>query len=203
MIPLGEVVTFDVITSDPATGAAGDAAAIVYDVYEDEADTPILADQTMTKRFLGHYRGNFTVTSTPFDAGKWYNVIVEATVGGVAAKAIVMTFRAGTAEGVAGVANANTVAINDDITAAVNLALSAQGIIPGLCETGTLSVSQATTNLTGYAANELVGAQIIFTGGVANKQRSWVTAAVVANGLLTWAPDIITPPANNDPFILV
>lgn len=94
-------------------------------------------------------------------------------------------------------------AIDDDVTAAVNLALSAQGIIPGLCETGTLSVTQATTNLTGYVADELVGAQIIFTGGTANKQRSWLTAAVVANGLITWDPAIITAPVNNDPFILV
>ena len=91
LIPIDEVVHLDVITSDPATGAAVDAdSAPTFDVFEESTDTPILDDQSMTKRgsLDGNYRGSITCsTANGFEAGKWYSVVVTAIVDSTTAKA--------------------------------------------------------------------------------------------------------------------
>lgn len=105
-IPLDEVVHFDVCTHDPSTAGVSDAdSAPTFDVFEEASDTPILDDQTMTKRtsLTGNYRGTFTMSAANgFEVGKWYNVITTATVGGVTAKDPSMRFRCGPAESAAG-----------------------------------------------------------------------------------------------------
>lgn len=107
LIPLDEVVHFDVTTHDPTTGAVSDAdAAPTFDVFEEATDTPILDDETMTKRtsLTGNYRGSFTASAANgFEAGKWYAVIVSATVDSVSAKCVALHFRLGPAEASAGV----------------------------------------------------------------------------------------------------
>lgn len=112
LIPIDEVGHFDVTTHDPATGAAIDAdSAPTFDVFEEATDTPILDDQTMTKRtsLTGNYRGTFTASAANgFEAGKWYSVVVSATVDSIAAKHVAMHFRVGPAESVAGVPKVDT-----------------------------------------------------------------------------------------------
>lgn len=98
--------------------------------------------------------------------------------------------------------NVNMTQIGGSSTAADNLRASTLGIIQGTAQTGTLSTTQATTSLTGYADGELVGAEIIFTGGVANGQRSRITAYASAGGLVTYNT-ITTAPANADTFVVV
>jgi hypothetical protein len=83
-------------------------------------------------------------------------------------------------------------------TAEMNL-----GIIYGVTEAGTLSTTQATTDLTGFADDELIGRVIIFTaGGDADGQASDITDYASASGLVTFTA-ITTLPAAADPFKIV
>lgn len=79
----------------------------------------------------------------------------------------------------------------------------ALGIITGTAATGTLSTTQCTSSLTGYANDDLIGRRIVFTGGTADGCSSFVTDYVASGGLLTFSPAIATAPANSDPFKLV
>jgi hypothetical protein len=110
MIPIDEVVYFDVITR--GTGGVVDAdSPPTYDVFEESTDTPILDDQTMTKRtsLTGNYRGSFTASAANgFEAGKWYSVIATATVSAVTDKTVALLFRVAPAESSAGVPKVDT-----------------------------------------------------------------------------------------------
>lgn len=114
LIPVDEVVHFDVCTHAPSTGAVSDADSTpTFDVFEEATDTAILSAQSFTKRtsLTGNYRGTFTASAANgFEAGKWYSVIASATVGGVAAKKNCGSFRVAPAETAAGVplADVNT-----------------------------------------------------------------------------------------------
>ncbi len=107
MIPIDEVIIFDVCTHAPSTAAVSDAdSAPVFDVFEEDTDTPILAAQTMTKRTskTGNYRGSITCSAANgFEAGKWYSVVVSATVSTITGKCVAKHFRVAPVELVAGV----------------------------------------------------------------------------------------------------
>ena len=94
--------------------------------------------------------------------------------------------------------------ITDALTAAAaaNLALSAAGIIGGAAEAGTLSTTVMTTNLTGYANDELIGRTVIWTGGDADGQASDITGYASASGTVTYTA-ITTLPAAADTFVIV
>jgi hypothetical protein len=93
---LEETIYVDFITSSPTTGAATDADSLpTCDVFEDSTDTAILTP-TVTKRTgkTGNYRVPIVCTAANgFEATKSYNIVVAATCGGVAAKAVVQTFQ--------------------------------------------------------------------------------------------------------------
>jgi len=76
------------------------------------------------------------------------------------------------------------------------------GIIYGVAETGTLSTTQATTNITGYTADQLVDAVIIVTSGDAEGERKEITASAVTDGLLTFGA-MTEAMANGDTFKIV
>ncbi len=107
LIPIDEVAHFDVCTHVASTGAVSDAdSAPTFSVYEEDTDTAILGPTSMTKRtsLTGNYRGSFTASAANgFEAGKWYSVIVSATVSTIAAKTVAMHFRVAPAESSAGV----------------------------------------------------------------------------------------------------
>lgn len=104
-IPLDEVIHFDGISSS-STGAAADADSTpTFAVYEESTDTDIGVGGNMTKRtsLTGNYRGSFTASAANgFEVGKWYNVIGSATIGGIATKGVLKSFRIVLAEAVAG-----------------------------------------------------------------------------------------------------
>lgn len=93
---LEETIYVDFITSSPTTGAATDADSTpTSEVFEDATDTAILSP-TVVKRTgkTGNYRVPIVCSAANgFEAGKSYNVVVAATVGAVAAKAVVRTFQ--------------------------------------------------------------------------------------------------------------
>ena len=92
---LEETIYFDFITSS-AAGAAADADSTpTAEVFEDATDTAILSP-TVVKRTskTGNYRIPVAcTTANGFEEGKTYNVVASATVGAVAAKAVVGTFQ--------------------------------------------------------------------------------------------------------------
>lgn len=96
----------------------------------------------------------------------------------------------------------NVKEINGDATAANNLASSALGIISGTAQTGTLSTTVMTSDLTGYANDELIGRVVVWTGGTAAGQASAITDYASASGTVTYNA-ITTAPANNDTFVIV
>ena len=99
-----------------------------------------------------------------------------------------------------GTDNAATEAKQDIIDTNVdNLNL---GIIYGVAETGTLSTTVATTDLTGFLDDELIGRVIVFTAGTANGQASDITDYASASGTVTYTA-IPTAPANLDTFKIV
>lgn len=89
---LNETITIDFATHAPTTGAVTDADSTpTVEVFEDANDTPILTP-TATKRTskTGNYRVQVACTAgNGFEAGKSYNVVVSATVGGVTGKGVV------------------------------------------------------------------------------------------------------------------
>ena len=117
LVPIDEVMTFDCATHDPDTGSVVDADSVpVFDVFEETTDTPILSAQAMTKRTskTGNYRGSVTCSAANgFEAGKWYSLVVSATVTGsvsasaVTAKKTFAPFRCAPAESSAGVPKAD------------------------------------------------------------------------------------------------
>jgi hypothetical protein len=127
LVAIDEVVHFDFTTRVPGTGAGSDADSTpTFDVYEEANDTGMLGATNATKRtsLTGNYRGTFTASAANgFEAGKWYNVIASATVNSVSDKAVVMRFRCGPAEGVAGVPKVDLHAISGstaNVTALMN-----------------------------------------------------------------------------------
>ena len=93
-VNLGVTVTLDFVTTSPTTGAATSASATTVNVFEDANDTAIL---TPTASERSGHTGNYRVqvactTANGFEVGKFYNVVVSATVSGVAAKAVVANF---------------------------------------------------------------------------------------------------------------
>lgn len=78
----------------------------------------------------------------------------------------------------------------------------AAGIITGAAATGTLSTTQATTNLTGYADDQLIGRVIIWTSGAADGEATDITDYAATGGLLTFTA-LTTAPGNGDTFKIV
>ena len=76
------------------------------------------------------------------------------------------------------------------------------GVILGSAQTGTLSTTQATTDLTGYADDQLIGRVIIWTSGNCDGEATDITDYANASGLITFTA-LTTAPANGDTFKIV
>jgi hypothetical protein len=97
----------------------------------------------------------------------------------------------------AGADLATDIAAIDTVVDNLNL-----GIIYGTAQTGTLSTTQCTSDLSGYADDELIGRVIIFTSGTADGVASDITDYASASGLLTFTA-VATAPVNGDTFKIV
>lgn len=107
----------------------------------------------------------------------------------------------GTATAVTDMVTANMIQISGSAAAADALEASALTIGIGLAETGTLSTTQATTDLT-QADNFWIGHVIKFHTGPLTGQASEVTAYANATGLLTFVA-MTTAPLNGNAFVLL
>ena len=179
----------DFITSSPTTGAAADADSLpACEVFEDATDTAILTP-TVTKRTgkTGQYRVPVACTSANgFEVGKSYNVTVSATVGAVAAKAIVQTFQ------VRAVAVAASQASVDAIAAkTANLPVDPADASDIAASFATVNGTLATVS--GYLDTEIAAIkaktdQLTFTGG---KVDANATLAIAAGDLTAIADAIL------------
>ena len=81
-------------------------------------------------------------------------------------------------------------------------ATQVKGIIEGLAATGTLSTTQMTTNLSGYADDQLIGRTITWhTSGACDGEQAQIDDSANSGGLLSFtASALTTAPGNNDPF---
>lgn len=108
LVPIGATYYVDALTHNPTTGAISNADSTpTFDVYENGSTTGQFGATNMIQRasLTGDYYATFTVSaSTPtFVAGRFYNVIATATVGGVTAKKNCGYFRVAPQESQAGV----------------------------------------------------------------------------------------------------
>lgn len=165
LIPIDEVVYFDVITSAPTTGAATDADSTpTFAVYEESTDTDIGVGGNLTKRtsLTGNYRGTFTASAANgFEAGKWYAVIASATVGGVAGKTVALHFRAAPAESSAGVPKVDMSHLGGASQSATDLKdFADDGYDPSTNKIQGLTTADAVTVVNGLANNVITAAAI-------------------------------------------
>jgi len=107
---------------------------------------------------------------------------------------------------VGGRIDANASAINNNNTAILNLEKSAGTIIRGAAQTGTLSTTEMTTDITISVADQLKGRVIIFDSDTSTaalrNQATDITACVVSGGKLTFTA-LTTAPSNGDTFVVV
>jgi hypothetical protein len=91
--------------------------------------------------------------------------------------------------------------ISGTAAAADNLEASATGIITGTAVTGTLNTTTATTSLSSYSADQLIGRTIIVLTGNAAGEASDITDSA-ADGTLTFTAMTVAM-ANSDSFCIV
>lgn len=103
---------------------------------------------------------------------------------------------------VGGRMDSNTSAIDGVAAAAANLSKSAIGIEAGSAITGTLSITQMTTDLTEATDDHYNGRIIIWTSGVLKNQATDITDYTGATKLLTYTATTEAP-ANTDTFVIV
>lgn len=97
--------------------------------------------------------------------------------------------------------NAQTIA--GDGTAAINLADSADGIVPGAAIAGTLSTTQASTNLTNSVDNAYINRGLVWTSGTLKGQAGIISAYSHTNGLITVSTPFTGAPSAADTFVIV
>lgn len=93
-------------------------------------------------------------------------------------------------------------AIAGDQPAAQNLSAAAASEVRGKAVTGTLSTSQATTDLTQALNDAYAGRTVIFTSGALKGIAAGITAYGASNGLLSFTT-LPVAPSNGDTFIIV
>lgn len=76
------------------------------------------------------------------------------------------------------------------------------GVIIGTAQTGTLSITQATTDLTGFTADQLVGRRLIILDGPAGGESQLIIDFDPTGGLLTFDPMTLAM-QNGDKFKIV
>ena len=79
---------------------------------------------------------------------------------------------------------------------------SYSGVVAGAAETGTLSTTQMTTDLTEATNDHYIGRTIVFIAGVLAGQATDVTDYAGATGLLTFTA-VTDAPVNGQRFVLV
>lgn len=92
---IGATITLDFTTHNPLTGQVQNADALpTSQVFEDDTDIPIMTPVVIQRvGEIGDYRVTFDASpGNGFEVDKSYNVIVEAVVAAITAKARIAAF---------------------------------------------------------------------------------------------------------------
>lgn len=134
---------------------------------------------------------------------------VTGAVGSVTGAVTVGTINVDVIDSVALAATAVTEIVNgvwDELRSghitADTFGSSFYGFVEGLAQTGTLSTTQMTTDLTEATDSHYIGRTIVFLGGILHGQATDVTAYTGATKLFTFTA-VTEAPLNNQRFILV
>lgn len=112
--------------------------------------------------------------------------------------------------GVTGFNDPNVAAIQSGLATASALSTTdgkvdnlVSGIIFGAAATGTLAIGSMTTDLTGYADDQLIGRVVIFLDGACEGEGTPISDYANASGLITFENDLTTAPSDGDNFKIV
>ena len=194
--------------TNPGEPVTGNAANITANLRLDAGSANAVDDANPTELEDGYYA--FGITAAESNA----NSIIIAPVSGTANVNVIgvpgalytRTDLSGLlaripAALVGGRMDANTSAINNSATAAVQLALSANEIESGACES-VPSTTSIQTNLSETQDDIYIGRIVIFTSGNARGEATEITDYVGSSGTLT-VTALANAPANTDTFILL
>ena len=131
---------------------------------------------------------------TGYDVGGIDVSELNTAVDAIGSDGTGLTEAGGTGDQLTAVASAANLATVD-----ANVDTMVLGIITGAAATGTLSVTQCTSDLTGYANDQLIGRVITFTSGDAEGESTDITDYAATGGLISYTA-ITTAPANGDTF---
>jgi len=214
-VRLDDVVHFDVVTHNPSTGAVQDAdSPPVFRIYEEDVDA-IITEGTMTKRAgpegtTGHYRGSFTtsgVTGIGFEVGRWYSIVVVATVSSVTSKKIQSSFivSAYAFDDLGTVTIPVDIAqIGGDVTAAENLKASNLALLTGSVNDGTPAAGSFDGNTELSATDSFyVNSVLSFQSGVLQGIAKKVTSYTGSSRTFGFTEAFPAAPANGDTFIII
>lgn len=96
----------------------------------------------------------------------------------------------------------NVKQIDDDAQAAANLEASTETIVTGTAQTGTLSTTQMSTDLSEATDDHYIGRTVIWRTGALATQASDITDYAGTNGVLTFTA-VTEAPSNGDTFVIV
>ena len=99
--------------------------------------------------------------------------------------------------------SADVVKISGSSTAADNLELGALLLISGTAQTGTLSSSAMTTDLSGYDSDRLIGRPLYFNSAPLAGEFVLIGDYNTTSGLITFQSSITEPPTNGTTFVIV
>lgn len=98
--------------------------------------------------------------------------------------------------------SADVTRVNNNATAAANLARGALGVVIGSAVTGTLSTTQMSTNLTETTNDHYVGRTVLWTSGALTGQASTISAYNGTSKVLTFS-NTTDAPVSGDQFVIV
>lgn len=175
----------------PETGITLGAADEAELLKHDNATTVDISGRTWAALtgVDGYY--HLTVTTTDTETEGMLTVVVQDDDVCLPVKQEYMVLNAGMYELMCGTSGESE-----------NLRASAGGIVKGTAETGTLSTTQMTSDLTEATDDHYNGRIIVFLGGVLDGQATDITDYTGASGLLTFTA-ITEAPVNGQLFVIV
>jgi len=169
--------------------------------------TVVLSAATIDSQTVNAVLAHFSIENrfAEVDVTKWNGTAVATPDTAGYAK---VTVKSGTGTGeinlTSGVADANVEQIDTVAASATNLMRSTSSIVVGQAQTGTLSSTQMTTNLTEATDNHYIGRLLCWVSGVLSGSCTYVTDYDGASKMLTYSEtQTAEAPSNNDYFVLM
>lgn len=158
----------------------------------------------------GHW-ASYAVPMAEQAGSGYYSATYPSQIAGVLTTEVIYTQGGGTpalsdapGDGLGQSQGSSVAAVNNDVTAALNLQANLDAMIQGAAASGILSRTQATTNLDDVTVGVYNGRLIMWTSGALIRQAAYIQsyAGSEAGGLLTFGV-LTEAPAEGDTFIII